>query len=166
TMATTPERTVSALQSFNAPVILLLGGRDKKLLWGALAERVKTGVKTIILFGEAASLIDAELGRAWFGSATLASGVDSRDAQIVDKGPGVESAINGSTAGEAVTPSPFLETPTVLRAEKLVQAVQQAADCAQAGDVVLLSPGCTSFDEYSDAPARGDQFRELVNRLP
>ena len=53
----------------------------------------------------------------------------------------------------------------VFRVGALAQAVQQAAASAEAGDVVLLSPGCTSFDEFSDASARGDRFRDLAQGL-
>ena len=34
------------------------------------------------------------------------------------------------------------------------------------GPVVLLSPACASFDQYSDFEARGEAFRELVHALP
>jgi UDP-N-acetylmuramoylalanine--D-glutamate ligase len=44
----------------------------------------------------------------------------------------------------------------------LEEAVRQAALSAEVGDVVLLSPGCTSFDEFNDASLRGDKFRKLV----
>ena len=163
TMATTPERTVAALQSFAAPVILLLGGRDKKLPWGALAERAKTGVRAIILFGEAAELIERELEHAWGHSPAQA--VVSRGAQSADRESGTESAIDGSTSGEAAASGTFPENPVVFRVGALAQAVQQAAASAEAGDVVLLSPGCTSFDEFSDASARGDRFRDLAQGL-
>jgi UDP-N-acetylmuramoylalanine--D-glutamate ligase len=43
--------------------------------------------------------------------------------------------------------------------------VQKAAEMAEAGDVVLLSPGGTSFDEFKDFEERGQKFRELVNAL-
>ena len=51
------------------------------------------------------------------------------------------------------------------RAEGLETAVTLAAAIAQPGDVVLLSPGGTSFDAFDDFAQRGEQFREWVNNL-
>lgn len=44
-------------------------------------------------------------------------------------------------------------------------AVDLAASVADEGDIVLLSPGGTSYDAYEDFAARGEHFRELVRRL-
>jgi UDP-N-acetylmuramoylalanine--D-glutamate ligase len=49
--------------------------------------------------------------------------------------------------------------------ENLYDAVQAAAELVEAGDVVLLSPGGTSFDEFRDFEERGERFREWVNAL-
>jgi len=48
---------------------------------------------------------------------------------------------------------------------KLEIAVREAAQDSEAGDTVLLSPACASFDQFSDFEDRGDQFRELVRGL-
>lgn len=53
----------------------------------------------------------------------------------------------------------------VSRCANLAQAVAAAAKSAQPGDVVLLSPGGTSFDEFVDFEDRGEHFRQLVNQL-
>ena len=53
----------------------------------------------------------------------------------------------------------------VQQCETLDRAVSAAAAKAQAGDTVLLSPACASFDQYADFEKRGDHFRALVEGL-
>ena len=53
----------------------------------------------------------------------------------------------------------------VRRSEMLCEAVKQAIEDAQPGDVVLFSPACASFDQFRDFEARGDTFREFVGAL-
>lgn len=53
----------------------------------------------------------------------------------------------------------------VRRAQTLKEAVLLAAEVASAGDVVLLSPGGTSFDEFKDFAERGEAFRKWVLEL-
>jgi UDP-N-acetylmuramoylalanine--D-glutamate ligase len=43
--------------------------------------------------------------------------------------------------------------------------VQLARELAQPGDIVLLSPGTSSFDMFKNYADRGNQFRALVNAL-
>ncbi|MCS6897822.1 MAG: hypothetical protein NZM29_07585, partial [Nitrospira sp.] len=52
------------------------------------------------------------------------------------------------------------------RAGTLREAVEIAASGAAAGDVVLLSPACASFDMFADYQDRGRQFKLLVRALP
>jgi len=47
----------------------------------------------------------------------------------------------------------------------LEEAIRVAAKEAEPGDVVLLSPGGTSFDAFRDFVERGQRFRELVKAL-
>ncbi|MET0460064.1 MAG: cyanophycin synthetase, partial [Ilumatobacteraceae bacterium] len=60
----------------------------------------------------------------------------------------------------------FAGVAPVVRAGSMAEAVERSADAARPGDVVLLSPGCASFDWYPDGgyPARGDDFRRLVRQ--
>jgi len=124
-IATTPERAAAALRAFEAPVVLLAGGRDKHLPWGEMAALTQRKVRHLILFGEAAGLIER---------AMQAVGRTERACEIHQAGT-------------------------------LESAVELAAQLAQPGDVVLLSPGGTSFDAYRDFVARGEHFRTLVKAL-
>ena len=53
----------------------------------------------------------------------------------------------------------------VHRAADLDEAVTLAAHLAEPGNVVLLSPGCASYDMFKDYVERGRRFKELVNQL-
>jgi len=124
-IATAPERTLAALQSFQSPLIVLLGGRDKDLPWEKLAEHVHSRVRHAVLFGEAAELISHALGTA--------------------------------RAGETLQ--------SITQCASLQEAVQKAAELAQEGDTILLSPGGTSYDAFKDFEERGECFRQWVNAL-
>ena len=54
---------------------------------------------------------------------------------------------------------------TVTRVDNLHEAVVKAAEVAESGDVVLLSPGGTSFDEFKDFAERGERFKTWVQEL-
>ena len=56
-IATSPERLMAALNSFDEPIILLAGGKDKDLPWEDAAQLIAQRVKHLILFGQARELI-------------------------------------------------------------------------------------------------------------
>ncbi|MCL4246848.1 MAG: UDP-N-acetylmuramoyl-L-alanine--D-glutamate ligase [Anaerolineae bacterium] len=126
-IATAPERVVAALRSFDEPLILLLGGKDKDLPWDEVMALALTKARHIIAFGKPGAKAVAEI---------------------------VERYAADMGAPDAVT-----------RAEDLTAALAQARTLSQTGDVVLLSPGGTSFDAYPDFAARGEDFRRIVNEL-
>lgn len=123
-IATAPERSMAAINSFTEPIVLLLGGRDKKLPWNDLAKLIHQRVEHVVAFGEAKEMI--------------------------------EDVIASITVGRGVE---------VHLAEGLHEAVLKAHQVAKSGDVVLLSPGCTSFDEFKDFAERGDAFRKWTLEL-
>ena len=61
-IATAPERTMAAIEAFEGPLVLLLGGRDKNLPWDDLCQLIHQRVRAVVLFGEAAGLIERALG--------------------------------------------------------------------------------------------------------
>ena len=127
-IATSPERLIAALKSFDEPIVLLAGGRDKHLPWEEVARLMLERTRHVVLFGEAVELIARALEDA---------------------------------AGErGATGRPMLH-----RCVTLADAVAVAAQVAHPGDVVLLAPGCTSFDAFKDFAERGERFRELVKQV-
>ena len=71
---------------------------------------------------------------------------------IGEDAPLIECALSGSAV-------------PVTMCQTLERAVDRARASARAGEVVLLSPGCASFDQFADFEDRGERFGELVADL-
>ncbi len=110
---------VKSLQSFQEPVILIAGGKDKKTDLRPLREWIQGRVRRMILIGEAKERMALELG-------------------------------------------PLTDT---VMAGTLEEAVLLAHRTAKRGEVVLLSPACSSFDMFKDYKERGKVFKETVQRI-
>lgn len=114
-IATAPERSMAAIRSFDGPIVLLAGGRDKNLPWEDFGSLVRQRVDHLVLFGQAAEKIREAVGPLKAGG------------------------------------RPF----TLHVCKHLQEAVRAAANQVETGDVVLFSPGGTSFDEFRDFEERG-----------
>ncbi len=125
-IATTPERTIAGLKSFDEPLVLLLGGRDKHLPLHELAREACRRCRAVVFFGESADLLQA--------------------------------AVCGYAERWPVESRPYFRDVATL-----AEAATAARQVAKVGDVVLLSPACTSFDAYDNFEARGEEFRRLVS---
>lgn len=68
----------------------------------------------------------------------------------------------GEAADEIAEAFEGREGCRLLRASGLAEAFVAARSVARVGDVVLLSPGCASFDEFQGYEHRGDTFRLMV----
>ena len=55
--------------------------------------------------------------------------------------------------------------PEIIMVDTFQEAVQEAHQQAQPGDVVILSPACASFDQFPNFAERGRAFKTLVNNL-
>ena len=55
--------------------------------------------------------------------------------------------------------------PEIVRVKDIKEAVERAYSETEAGDIVTLSPACASFDSFPNFAARGNYFKDLVNKL-
>ena len=53
----------------------------------------------------------------------------------------------------------------IIRCKDIEEAVKRAHDGAVPGDIVTLSPACASFDAFPNFVARGNYYKDLVNKL-
>ena len=118
--ATNVDAVYRALEGFNSPVHLIMGGRDKGGHFYDLLNMVEQKVARVYVVGEAAGVIT--------------------------------SALSG--------------TVEVVQAGTIEKAVEFAKRAARQGEMVALSPGCASFDQYRNYKERGQDFCRIVNALP
>jgi UDP-N-acetylmuramoylalanine--D-glutamate ligase len=109
-----------ALDSYQEPITLILGGRDKGNDYRLLDSQLRSKGRAIVAIGEAANTIVEEL-----------------------KG----------------------QVPDIVVAHTMGDAVREAKRLAKRGEIVLLSPGCSSFDMFEHYEHRGNAFKEEVLSL-
>src|SRR3990167_5746070 len=107
--STTPETTISAIEAFQNPKILILGGSSKKSDFSLLGQKIVSdkSVKALILIGQ-------ESGRI----------------------------------KEAVTQTGNFTGQIIKGLKNMKEIVQKSQSLAKAGDIVILSPACASFDMF------------------
>ena len=115
---TNPDSTIKALEAYDRPVVIILGGKNKGSDFTQLAQLVKQRVKKAVVLGQAKPVIVEALEKAGFDD--------------------------------------YIEKDT------FEEAVAAAASLAEAGDLVLLSPACASWDMFNSYEERGRLFKQLV----
>lgn len=100
-IATAPERALAAIDSFDEPLILLAGGKDKDMVWDEWARRVNERVKHVILFGELAEMLSERL-TAGHGTGSLRA-AQSRAADLAEA---VELASSAAVSGDVILLAP------------------------------------------------------------
>jgi UDP-N-acetylmuramoylalanine--D-glutamate ligase len=115
--ATNVGSTLVAVQGMTRPTILLLGGRHKGEPYTALAEPLRRTGKKVLAYGEAAPLIEQDLGGL---------------------------------------------VPLERLGSSFADVMARARALAEPGDVVLLSPACSSYDMFNNYEERGAEFKRLA----
>jgi len=115
------DAVAKALEVFDRPVVLIMGGRDKGGDFKQLRELVEQHTRKLIVMGEA--------------------------------GDAIKSVLEDSCQDGAQT------------ASTMEDAVRLAYLAAVPGDVVLLSPGCSSFDMFTSYAHRGEVFCKAVQHI-
>ncbi len=127
--ATTVEAVEMSLKSYDEPIVLIMGGKDKGNDYSTIYDLVKKKVKAIVATGYSADII-----------------VNNFDGKV-----------------------PVIKVPTIGDAKPNTESMQKtigvATSLAANGDVVLLSPACTSFDWFKTYEERGTIFKQLINSL-
>jgi len=156
-----PEAMLAGVEGFTGvehrlEFVRTVGGAD----WynDSIATAPERTVAAIRSFGEPVVLLaggrDKDLD--WGELITLISLRVDHLVLFGESGPMIEGLLHSSSGGR-----PYTQT----MADGLEQAVRAAAEVADEGDVVLLAPGGTSYDEFIDFAARGARFKELVRGL-
>jgi UDP-N-acetylmuramoylalanine--D-glutamate ligase len=116
---TNVDAVIFAVEKFNQPLLLLVGGKDKQSNYHPWIEALKGKVKCMIAFGQAKEKMQKDLSSHF----------------------------------------------SFLGVDTLEEATRLAFEKADQGDVVLLSPGCSSFDAFKDYQHRGETFKQTVKTL-
>jgi UDP-N-acetylmuramoylalanine--D-glutamate ligase len=117
--ATNVASAAVALRAMDRPYVAILGGRHKGEPYTVLGELLGDRCRGVVAYGEAASLVQADLGRA-----------------------------------TSVTVVPAFAA-----------AVAAAGARARSGDAVVLTPACSSFDQFANYEERGAAFRRIVEAM-
>jgi len=118
--ATNVHSTISAIECFSEPIILMLGGFDKGLDITDLIPYISRQVRHVILFGETRNRFRKDLRDVGYTNITIR--------------------------------------------KTLQEACSTANNISESGDIVLLSPASSSFDQFKNFMERGDTFRKWVRR--
>lgn len=120
-MCTNNDAGINSLRAFDAPLVVIAGGKEKKIDLSGFVAEISKRARAAVLIGEARERLKAELISMGFNNALIA--------------------------------------------DSMVGAVRLAFQQAKTGDVVILAPGCASFDMFKDFEDRGEQFKQAVHGL-
>jgi len=154
-------------------------------LAGATAEQIRSGVESFHAVEHRLEFV-AKINGVEFYNDSKATNVDATAKAVASFSSGIHLILGGKdknsdytqlaqllrervravyTIGSAAAKieSELRGVVSILSCETLDKAVSAAASAALPGEVVLLAPACSSFDQFENYEQRGKVFKELVN---
>ncbi|MFI3325680.1 MAG: UDP-N-acetylmuramoyl-L-alanine--D-glutamate ligase [Clostridia bacterium] len=136
-IASSPSRVLSGtLAMYDKKIIMIAGGADKNVGFDELGHKICDKTKVLILI--------------------------KPEEQIDGFKPSAADKISLSVRKSHKY---MLNYPVIIRVTCMEDAVAAAHEIAKDGDIVSLSPACTSFDMYQNFEVRGNHYKEIVNKL-
>lgn len=164
------------------------GAAAMALAAGITVTAVADGLRKVKSLPHRLALVGTRQGVRWYNDSksttaeSVAAAVSAFDRPVHliaggrDKGcdfKGIAGAVRDNVReailiGEASArmASAWKHCTTIVKLSTLEEAVQHAAMVAREGDIVVLSPGCSSFDMFTSYEQRGTRFSEIVGELP
>ncbi|MFB0554528.1 MAG: UDP-N-acetylmuramoyl-L-alanine--D-glutamate ligase [Phycisphaerae bacterium] len=136
--ATTPQSAITALETFDRPVIIIVGGYDKNIPFDGLGQKIAENAKAAILIGQTAQKIALAINKSLRAQRSNLEERGTKDDRL-----GMRVQI----------------------VDSLEKAIHLANQLARSGDVILLSPACASYDMFDNFEQRGQKFTELVREV-
>ena len=150
-ISTIPQAAISACQALGRVDFLLLGGFDRGIDYQPLADYLKAHPVPHLLFtGKAGERMMSMLDGASTSSMTSASAK-------------VPEPVEGPT--QTVKVPELVEGPTLFYYSSMEEAFSYVASHAQKGDICLLSPAASSYDQYKNFEERGRKFKALAEHF-
>ena len=143
--STTPETSIAAINAFEDPIVVIMGGSEKFSDYTDLGKKIikRKNVKAVVLMGKTRHRIEKAILEA--------NKKATKQVRTLQK--------QGQKVKNADLPLNLIKVKT------FPEAFLAARSKAEKGDIVLLSPACASFDLFKNYKVRGETFREAVKKL-
>ena len=162
-ISTIPQAAISACQALGRVDFLLLGGFDRGIDYQPLADYLKEHPVPHLLFtGKAGermmTLLDGVSTLRGSSGTTGSTTCDSKAPELV---PELVEGRKGPTNTEVPEP---VEGSTLICYNNMEEAFAYMATHAKQGDVCLVSPAASSYDQYKNFEERGAKFKQLARQ--
>ncbi len=145
--STTPEAAALAIESFpDAPIHLILGGYDKGSDYASLAQLAARRCTAVYTIGAVGDRLADLVGQEWHQNGLSPSPTSEDSGQDMVADPRGSACLHRCATLDVA----------------VARAFETATAAGKSVPVLVLSPGCASWDQYDNYEARGQHFARLV----